>query len=308
MDQSRDSLRSQTLDQVMRAIGLNRRPGFHFAGNLLGLSSEKTESGVRLTLEPRPHYTDESGEVDLTCFGMYADLAIGMGIRAVLSYSGRMATASLNLGLTGAPRLAPLVATTRFLGFVQGIAGEHALAQTEIVGPGGVVAYATGTFVVVAAQPLAPITLGGEAPPLVRTDLDAPELKLLARAERALDRVAAEGGAFITRFLDLAAARTDNGAVMNVENGLHFANRVGHFQGGMQIGVALSTAQAALDPGWLATSINVCYLRPGEGEAFHAAAQIVHRGRTTAVITTRIGDGAGRAVLQATSTHAARQT
>ena len=97
------------LAQVMRAIALNRRPGFHFAGNLLDLSAEKLESGVRLTLAPQPHYIDENGEIDLTCFGMYADLAIGMGIRAVLSYSGRMATASINLGLTGAPRLAPLI-------------------------------------------------------------------------------------------------------------------------------------------------------------------------------------------------------
>lgn len=77
-------------------------------------------------------------------------------------------------------------------------------------------------------------------------------------------------------------------------------------QGGILLGLAAVTADAALPKHWTLTGITACYLSPGEGNTLTAESKIVHHGRHTAVVGTQITSSNGRRVLEVTTTHAKR--
>jgi uncharacterized protein (TIGR00369 family) len=142
-----------------------------------------------------------------------------------------------------------------------------------------------------------------ESPALAREELTDDERIIMARADAALNGA----GPFIEGFWGVDCRATETGSVSVTANGAHVANRIGHLQGGAQLGVAAVTAAAALGDGWLMTSVDASYLRPGEGGEFRGSAEVLHRGRSTAVIMTRLMDERGRVILTAASTHARRE-
>jgi acyl-coenzyme A thioesterase PaaI-like protein len=77
-------------------------------------------------------------------------------------------------------------------------------------------------------------------------------------------------------------------------------------QGGLQLGMAIVTAEAALPPGWSVAGISAWFISPGEGDAIEAVARVEHRGRNTAVVRTVLHGGGGRRVLEAMSSHLRR--
>jgi acyl-coenzyme A thioesterase PaaI-like protein len=114
-------------NRVLRGIALNRIPGLHFPGNFLDVSFDRVgRKGVRLSVEPGPWCTDAAGEADLAALAMLADLALGASIRAQLSRETRIATVSLSLQFTGAPRTGRLEATGEFQGFSATARGSSA--------------------------------------------------------------------------------------------------------------------------------------------------------------------------------------
>ncbi|MEO8104496.1 MAG: acyl-CoA thioesterase domain-containing protein, partial [Betaproteobacteria bacterium] len=139
---------------------------------------------------------------------------------------------------------------------------------------------------------------------LAREELTDQERIIMARADAALQ----QGGSFISAFWGVECRASDNGAVSTTANGAHVANRVGHLQGGVQLGIAGLTAAAALGADdWLMTSIDASYLRPGEGAQFRGSAEVLHRGRSTAVVMTKLTDEQDRVIMTAASTHAKRE-
>src|SRR5512141_2904808 len=131
----------------------------------------------------------------------------------------------------------------------------------------------------------------------------------MTRDERALlrhaDAMLADGSTdFLQRFWGYAGAhRTKEGAACVMKNGSHVANRVHHVQGGILLGLAASTAIAALPHKWAITGITTCFVSPGLGRALRARSKVVHHGLMTAVVRTEIVGPNRRRVLEALSTH-----
>jgi acyl-coenzyme A thioesterase PaaI-like protein len=177
----------------------------------------------------------------------------------------------------------------------------------------GEVALGSGSFM--ALRPPAGVTMhpapnrhrnDPPPPPLAESALKRDEARILRQANEALARVASDGGAFVQRFWGYQPRRVAGGAAAAMKNGPHIGNRVGHAQGGIQLGLAAVTASAALPANWALTGITGWFISPGEGAALRAHAQIVHHGRLTAVVRTQLTGKEKRRVLEVVTTHACR--
>ena len=286
--------------RVLRGIALNRQPGLHFPGNFLGIHFDRvSRSGARLSLDPGPWCRDAGGEADRATLTVLADLALGACIRAQLSPETRLATVSLGLQFTGAPRTGRLRADGQFQGFFASGAGRLGMGRVEVHGDAGQVCFGTGTFM--ALKPPKNMTLHpvpfrkrGSVEPVVlnEKDLSEEEKNILQRADAAL----AAGGNFIETFW---------GGAHTLENGLHVGNRVGHAQGGILIAMAAKSAVERLPREWRLSGVSALYVSPGEGRTLHAASTVIHQGRLTAVVSTQITGKNRRRVLEVATTHCA---
>ncbi|WP_313025859.1 acyl-CoA thioesterase domain-containing protein [Pseudomonas lopnurensis] len=298
--------------RLLRALAHNRHPGFHFCGYFLDTQFDEISPGKgRLAMHNGPHIDNGTGQAHLAPFCVLVDIALATGVRSLLPSPVRLATVNLNIQLTGAPRVGRLTADSTFQGFVHGAAGQQGISQAVITSDScaGSLCLASGTFMVLPAPSGTPMpTIPRYAHSDLETaDLNDEEHRILAQAERALARSRLQSGSFIDHFLGYEYSRTPTGASGHLANGPHIANRVGHVQGGVMLGLALTTAAAALPNDWLLTAANACYLVPGEGAALNAESTFVHRGRSTAVIRTRLFSDNGRQVLEVTSTHSCLQ-
>jgi acyl-coenzyme A thioesterase PaaI-like protein len=286
--------------RVLRGIALNRTPGFHFPGNFLDVSFDRvTRKGVGLSIEPGPWSADASGQTDLGALAILADLALGASIRAQLSRETRVATVSLSLQFSGAPRLGRLQAQGEFQGFFEGGAGRLGLSRVSVEGSAGQICYGTGSFMALAPPKgvtLHPVPFrkqGSPEPlPLDEAKLHRDEADTLSRADAAL----AARGPFITNFW---------GGQTRFQNGLHAGNRVGHAQGGILVAMAAANAAAALHGNWKLSGLSALYISPGEGATLRAASRVIHQGRLTAVVRTQIAGKNRRKVLDVMTSHAA---
>jgi acyl-coenzyme A thioesterase PaaI-like protein len=312
-----DSARDEAIRRrVLHGLALNRTPGFHFAGNFLDVSFDHvSRAASRLSLEPGAHCIDADGQVDLGTLAMLADLALAATVRANLERSTRLATVSMSLELTGAPRVGRLQAAGEFHGFFREGSGRLGQSRVVVTGAAGEIAFGSGAFM--ALRPPAGVTMhpapnrrrDDPAPPaLAESELKRDELRIVRHADAALARVAADGGAFVPRFWGYAPRRVAGGAAAAMKNGPHIGNRVGHAQGGITLGLAAVTAAAALPASWALTGIAGWYISPGEGTALRARAEVVHHGRLTAVVRTQVTGREKRRVLEVVTTHACRPT
>ena len=282
--------------RVLRGIALNRTPGFHFPGNFLDVSFDRvSRKGTRLSIDPGPWCAGADGQVDLGALAILADLALGSSIRAHLSRESRVATVSMSLQFTGAPRRGRLSAAAEFQGFFEGGAGRLGLSRVSVTGSAGQVCYGTGSFMALKPPPgvtlhPVPFRKRGSPDPQIPDVLDPIERKILSRAEASLSR-----GNFIENFW--------GGPVL--ANGLHAGNRVGHAQGGILIALAASGAAAALSKDWRLSGVSAMYISPGEGRTLRARSSVVHQGRLTAAVATRIIGKNRRLVLEVITTHKA---
>ncbi len=300
-------------DRVLRAIALNRAPGFHFAGNFLQVSYDKVAADdARVFLVPGPHCVDADGQVNLGAVAMIADIALATSVRAAIgSDSTRLATVSMHLQFTGARIEGRLEGRGAFEGFIAGAAARQGLARFSIDTGGTRICYGTGAFMALAPPPgvtMHPVVMAREraTKPLEEGELDAGERAILRHADAAL--AAGHGkAAFIERFWGYEPHRTEAGATGEMKNGAHVGNRVGHVQGGLLVGFGATTAVAALPATWTLASLTACFVSPGEGASLHALAKVAHRGRETAVVQTEITGAAGRRVLELLTTHARRK-
>jgi acyl-coenzyme A thioesterase PaaI-like protein len=298
-------LKAGIRERVLHALALNREPGFHFAGNFAQISFERTASEEsRVTLEPGPHCVEADGQVNLGFVAMLADMSLAATIRANVHPATRLATVSLAMQFTGMAFSGPLEAVSEFQGFLGGGDTRQGLARTRISGPGGLVAIAHGAFAPLGTPPgvvAFPLPRNPRsAPRLVEEDLRADERAILGIADAAL---APGDKGFIHRFLGYQPRRTKTGAAAAMRNGAHVANRVGHVQGGLLMGLAATTAMAAMPASWGLSGIHAVFVSPGQGKAIRALARIVHHGSMTGVARTEIKGPDGRRVLEATSTH-----
>jgi acyl-coenzyme A thioesterase PaaI-like protein len=303
--------------QVLRAIALNREPGYHFCGNFLDtVFADVADGHSRLLLDPGPQCTDGDGRINIGVLALLADMGLATSIRSALDRSTRLATVSLNLQFTGAARNGRVEAASVFQCFLEDVSGRQGLSQVVVRGGAAgseLVCFGSGAFMVLPPpgdKKLHPIPWCDREPPevtLLRVEeLDPDELWILRHAELSLALSLSGKVNFINRFLGYEPHPTQGGASCSLVNGPHIANRVGHVQGGILLGLAAVTADTALGEHWSTSGISACYLSPGEGQMLTAKSEIVHHGRFTAVVRTQVLSSNGRRVLEVTSTHARR--
>jgi acyl-coenzyme A thioesterase PaaI-like protein len=299
--------------QVLRGIALNRAPGYHFVGNFLDISFDHIAvADSRLSMDAAPHCTDADGQMNLGAFAVLADLALAATVRSGLDAAARLATVHMNLNFTGVPLTGRLDAASAFEGFVQGGTGRQGLSRVSVMAGGEQVCVGSAAFMVlrppkgVELHPMPHRRRGEAVAPLEAAELERDEEKVLHQAEAALAAVETHGGAFIRRFWGFEPHHLEGGASCSVRNGPHIANRVGHVQGGVLLGLAAATASAALTAHWMLTSISAYYISPGEGRSLKARSRILHHGRLTSVVRTQIIGKNNRRVLEVVTTHASR--
>jgi len=309
--------------QVLRGIALNREPGYHFAGNFLDLSYDHVGTDyTALSVDVAPHCAEADGQLNWSGFAILADLVMAAAVRAGLESHTRLATVTMNLQFTGAPRVGRIAGRGMMHGFVQGAAGRQGVSGVSISGDAGLVCTGTGTFMMlkppkgVELHPV-PHRRRGENPTPEISTLRLDEKKVLAAADTALAGVREQGGSFIQRFWGIQAKHVASGAPQGdllrgaqstVKNGAHIGNRVGHVQGGILLGLATENAIAALTPRWALTAISAWYISPGVGRSLKFKSKVVHHGRLIAVVRTEVtGKGADnktRKVFELMTTHA----
>ena len=295
--------------RVLRAIALNRTPGYHFPGNFIDLSFDRVESlNTRVSYE-----TDTQDAGDFGSLAVLADFALGTAIRAGLDPATRLATVSMTLELAAAPRAGIIGAASRCHGFAGEGDGRIGRGRVVLEDTAGEIGYGSGAFMVLKPPPdvmLHPVPLrkrGDAAPPvLTERDLAPEELRILRHADEALERAARTKQPFIRHFWGFLPEAAPGGASCVMPNGPHVGNRVGYVQGGILLGLAAATATAALPETWMLGAVAAAFISPGEGPALQAQASVVHRGQRVSVIRTEVTRGDGRRVLEAMSTHVAR--
>lgn len=303
------SAEERTRRRVLRAIALNRTPGFHFPGNFVELSFDRVESsGARVSYE-----TDTQDPGDFGSLAVLADFALGTAVRAGLDPATRLATVSMTLELAAAPRAGIVTAAAQCHGFVGEGDGRIGRGRVVLEDAGGEIGYGSGAFMVLKPRPqltLHPVPLrkrGDPEPPvLAERDLAPEELPILRHADEALERAAKTGQAFLRHFWGFLPQTGRGGASCVMPNGPHVGNRVGYVQGGILLGLAAATAEAALPDTWMLSALAAAFVSPGEGPALRAQASLAHRGQRVSVIRTEITRSDGRRVLEAVSTHVAR--
>ena len=289
--------------RVLRAIALNRTPGYHFPGNFIDLSFERVAStGSRLSYE-----SDDPG--DIGSLAVLADFALGTSIRADLDPATRLATVSMTLELAAMPRAGIVSAASRCHGFIGEGDGRVGRSRVVLEDAHGEFGYGSGAFMVLKPPPgvtLHPVPhrkRGDPEPPLLaERDLAPDELAILRHADQVLGRQP-----FLRHFWGFLPEAVDGGATCVMPNGPHVGNRVGFVQGGILLGLGAATASAALPGTWLLSAITAAFISPGQGPALEARASVVHQGQRSAVIRTEVLRSDGRRVLEVVSTHVAPQ-
>ncbi len=302
------------MTQVRHAIVLNRNPGYHFIGNFVGQVFENVHlTKSLLKLPSGPHLLDKQGDTHIAAFAIVTDMGLATGIRSGLEPSTRLATVSLSLQMTSAPMLGELAVASVSEGFVHGAAGREGMSATKVHANGELVCFGSGSFMILPPPPgveLHPIPWVKQVPPVV-SELDPDsmsesEVGIVTLAERALNKSLHEGGDFLTHFLGLYPEAIKGAAHCVVTNGPHVGNRVGHVQGGITLTHAMVTANAALGDGWLMTAVHASYISPGQGDTITADSKVIHHGRMTAVVRTKLMGSNGRQVLDVVSNHVRR--
>jgi acyl-coenzyme A thioesterase PaaI-like protein len=301
----------QIREHVLGGIARNREPGFHFAGNFLDVSYDHVAADdARVSLEPWPHCVDADGQTNIGAVAMIADIALATSVRAAIgSDSARLATVSMHLQFTGRAATGRLEAHGACETFIRDAAARQGLSRVSLSSGGELLAIGTGAFMAlppppgVTMHPVVTRRAAGRAR-LADEELDHRERQIVRHA----DDVLAARQPFIGAFWGYAPHKTATGAECVMANGGHVANRVGHVQGGLLVGLAASTAVAALPATWILSGISACFVSPGEGKELRAVSTVAHHGRETAVVRTEVTGPGGRRVLEATSTHARRKS
>jgi acyl-coenzyme A thioesterase PaaI-like protein len=298
--------------QVLAALAANRAPGFHFPGHLLALAWPRIgDDDLEEVMPDGPQARNVDGSVNLAAFFVHLDTALATASRLKIGRGARQATVHLHAQFTGAPVRGELTARTRMNGYATGPAARESLTSGTVYALGAPVCHASATFIGLPPPPgvnLAPLPWqregGAPGAPLDLKDLEPGEKKVMAACDAALRR-ADSGRAFIEHFWCALPVPTGAGARCIVRLGPQHGNRVGHVQGGLLVGLAAVTAQAAAPRHPRLSAIAAWYISPGQGRALKIASRRFHEGRSFAAVRTEIRNADGARVLEVVSHHAA---
>jgi acyl-coenzyme A thioesterase PaaI-like protein len=297
--------------RLLAALAQNRAPGFHFPGYFLGLEWPRLAADqLEEAMADGPHCRSADGSVALTAFSVLLDTALASAPRLRIKRGVRQATVHLHAQFTGRPLSGRLRASARLESFTSGGAVREALSSASIRAGGKLVCRAMGSFVVLPPPrgvKLAPLPWQRKdhapAAALSEEELEPHELAALKACDSALRR-ADRHHAFIEHFWSALPEAGDKGARCRVDIGPQHGNRVGHVQGGLLLGLAAVTAQAAAPRHPRLSAIAAWFVSPGQGRSLDVFSQPFHEGRSFAGIRTEIRNADGTRVLEVVSHHA----
>ena len=298
---------------VLAALARDRTPGWSFTGHFQNVAWPRIDANsMTVTMPVGPQCTDAKGNVELAALLVLFDAALASPTRIALAAGTRMATTQLSVQFTAAKvKGAPSVETV-----FEGATGDGALRQrlsrAALSHEGRLVMTGHGAFVQLPPPPDA----GVMAPlPWQRTDLAEPDLlevnQLDARESAVLDACdaalanASEQTSFLRHFWGILPRPVAAGAECHLRIGPQLANRVGHVQGGILLGIAAETARVAVPRHSVFSNISAWFLSPGRDAHLECRASIVHEGRSFAVIRSEITGAGGVRVFEAMTAHAA---
>lgn len=298
--------------QVLLALAANRTPGFHFPGHLLGCAWPRIgEDDLEQTLLDGPQSRNVDGTTNLAAFCVLLDTALATASRLKIERGARQATVHLHAQFTGAPLRGEVRAHPRMDGYTTGATARQSLTSGTVYAGGAPVCHAGATFIVLPPPPgvnLAPLPWQREneaaLTALPPDGLEPDERAILKACESALKRADHEH-AFIEHFWGALPVQTDTGARCAVKIGPQHANRVRHVQGGLLLGLAATTAQAAAPQHPQLSGVAAWFISPGQGRALKIASKRFHEGRSFAAVRTEVRNADGSRVLEVVSHHAA---
>jgi acyl-coenzyme A thioesterase PaaI-like protein len=299
--------------QVLLALAGNRVPGYHFPGYLLGCHWPRIgDNELDAAIPGTPQARNVDGTTNLAAFFVLIDVALATAARLKVDRGARQATVHMHAQFTGAPLRGDLKASARMLGYTAGSPARQAMTAATVYAGDAVVCHADGTFIQlppppgVTMHPLPWQQEGGATPaaPLKPRELQ-PDEKPVLRACNAALRRADDRHAFIEHFLGALPVPTEAGARCTVKIGAQHANRVGHVQGGLSLGLAAITACAAAPKHPQLSAIASWYISPGQGRALKIVSRRFHEGRSFAAVRTEVRNADGSRVLEVVSHHAA---
>lgn len=300
---------------------------------------------MTVTLPPGPHCEDMGGHIDLSALLVLFDAALASPTRLLVAPGSRLATTHINVQWTGAVARHDARVEAQNVSTTQAGGMRQLLAHGALFSGGHLVMTGNGAFVQIAppvdVREMAPLPWQRkdtiDPPPLTPDQLDERERAVLAACDAALAAAAARDAAtpavqdavvpadgnaagvasahtsgsassnasFLQHFWGILPQRTAAGAQCIVNTGPQLANRVGHVQGGILMGMAAHTAMCAVPDHPLLANLSAWFTGPGRGPVLMVRSWPVHQGRSFAVVRTEITGENGARVLEVTSAHAA---
>lgn len=301
-------------DHVLKALRLNRTPGWSYPAHYLGMGFESvTPEQAVMGMEPGAN-VDDKGRPLTVALAVFADIALAAAVRGRVGADLRLATISASLSFSGVPAPEQLSAVSRCGLLSQQDAMTVGGSTVSVTSGDAVVCTGNANFAVMenragtAAHPMPGVRDFSQIEPLALHELTEAEHQVLARAHQASQTTTTH---FLHQFWGLEnwenrgqtpvsvnnRGLTPVSAVAELPCGMHVGNRVGHTQGGILMGLAMSTSLAAPGPGWRVLDIAANFIRPGIGKYLRAQSRVLRVGRGLAQVACDIHTDEGRLVL-----------
>ena len=314
---------------VLQGLARDRTPGWSFTGHFQHLQWPVIgDDAMTVTLPAGPHIEDAAGNLHLTALLVLFDAALASPTRLRVQPGTRLATTHISVQLSGVRADRDARVEARYVSTAQGGTLPQLLAHGAMLCGDSIVMSGHGAFVQIAppagVRQMAPLPWQRsgaiDPPPLEVDQLDAREREVLAACDAALaarevpvssttrhSAIEHGGGkfSFLDHFWGITPQRSADGAQCVVSTGPQLANRVGHVQGGILMGMAAATARCAVPNHPLLSNLSAWFTGPGRGDTLLVKSWPVHTGRNLAVVRTEITGAGGARVLEATSAHAA---
>lgn len=329
---------------VLQGLARDRTPGWSFTGHFQHLQWPVIgDDAMTVTLPVGPHLEDADGNLHLTALLVLFDAALASPTRLRVQPGTRLATTHINVQLTGVRAARDARVEARNVGAAQAGVLPQLLVHGSLFSGSDIVMSGNGAFVQIpppaGVRAMAPLPWqrsgAADPPPLEVDQLDAREREVLAACDAALaacatpaprtagvanatqsprsthaaeaapaPQQARRGFSFLDHFWGITPLRTAEGARCVVATGPQLANRVGHVQGGILMGMAAATARCAVPNHPVLSNLSAWFTGPGRGDTLLVKSWPVHSGRNLAVVRTEITGAGGARVLEATSAHA----
>jgi acyl-coenzyme A thioesterase PaaI-like protein len=299
--------------QVLCALALNRAAPLNFPSALMRLVARKSGSKhLKYEFDDGDWCRGADGEINLPAFGVFVDMALGGAARMASKTKHRVATVHLKIQFTGAPTHGHLTAKSEFVATGTRTSMDLALSRATVMSGKTLVAHTDGAFALIALPPDAKRhSLHWERAaiaalqPLPAESLEAHEMQIVQRYDEAV-AAATPALPFVEHFWCGTPTAAHGKAHLDIAVSPHLGNRSGNVHGGMLIGMAARTANAAAPAGMRLSNLSSWFLSPGRGSRLEVRSAVIQSGRSIAVVRTEITGGDGKRVFEATSQHVVR--